>query len=219
MSKPIKVALSAVAAMALASGLVATWPQTARAQGIIEEWDSIKAPPPPVDKIKPVQIDVKKTALLSLDWNKRTCTAERRVRCFKVLPKIEKLLAEARSRNMVVVHGLAGSMKASDIVDSVAPKGDEPVITGKGDKFTGSDLEKMLKDKGIDAVIIVGTSANSAVMYTAFGAVVRGFKAIVPIDGMPADTAYQEQFAIYQIAYGSRLNEKAVLTRTDLLKF
>ncbi len=92
-------------------------------------------------------------------------------------------------------------------------------MRGRGDKFSGSDLEKMLKDKGIESVIIVGTSANSAVLYTAFGAVQRGFKPIVPIDGMPSDTAYQEQFTIWQIANGSQLNDHAVLTRTDLLKF
>lgn len=219
MSKPIKVAISAVAAATLALGHLATWPQAARAQNIIEEWDSIKAPPPPTDKIKPVQIDPKKTAVLSLDWNSGTCTAQARVRCFKTLPKIEKLLADARRSNMLVVHGLSGSMKRADLVASVAPKGDEQVVTGRGDKFSGSDLEKMLKAKGIDTVIIVGTSANSAVLYTAFGAVQRGFKPIVPIDGMPSNTAFQEQFTIWQIANGSQLNRNAVLTRLDLIKF
>ena len=71
MQKPIEVALSALAVATLSLGLVAAWPQAAHAQNIIEEWDSIKAPPPPMDKIKPVQIDTKKTALLSLDWNAR----------------------------------------------------------------------------------------------------------------------------------------------------
>lgn len=219
MSEPIRVALSAAAVMALALGLVATWPQAARAQGIIEEWDSIKAPPPPVDKIKPVQIDTKKTAVLSLDWNARTCNEKARIRCFKAMPKIEKLLNDARSHDMLVVHALSSSMKPTDIVASVAPKGGEPVVKGRGDKFSGSDMEKILKDKGIDTVIIVGTSANSAVLYTAFGAVQRGFKPIVPIDGLPSDTAFQEQFTIWQIANGSQLNRNAVLTRLDLIKF
>ena len=62
-------------------------------------------------------------------------------------------------------------------------------------------------------------SANSAVLYTAFGAVSRGFTPIVPIDGLPSETAYQEQFTIWQIANGSQLNEKAVLTRLDSIKF
>jgi len=219
MQKPIEVALSALAVAALSIGLVAICPLAARAQTIIEEWDSIKAPPPPMDKIKPVQIDAAKTALLSLDWNSRTCTEKGRVRCFKALPRIEKLLADARSHNMLVVHALSSSMSASDIVASVGPKGDEKVVKGRGDKFAGSDLEKILKDKGIETVVIVGTSANSAVLYTAFGAVLRGFKPIVPIDGLPSETAYQEQFTIWQIANGSQLNATAVLTRLDQIKF
>ena len=219
MSKPIRGALSVVAAATLAIGLVVAWPQATRAQGIIEEWDSVKAPPPPIAKIKAVQIDPKKTAVFSLDWNRKTCTAEARVRCFKTLPKIEKLLSDARSHNMLILHALTSNMQPEDIVASVGPKGDERVVRGRGDKFSGGEVEKMLKDKGIDTVIIVGTSANSAVLYTTFGAVQRGFKPIVPIDGLPSETAYQEQFTIWQIANGSQLNEHAVLTRLDSIKF
>lgn len=218
MRKPVGFALSAAAAT-VALGVVLACPVGVRAQGIIEEWDSVKAPPPPLDKIKPVQIDAKKTAVLSLDWNARTCTERGRVRCFKTLPKIEKLLADARSHNVMVVHAMSGSMSPSDIVASVGPKGDEKVVRGRGDKFSGSDLENILKEKGIETVIVVGTSANSAVLYTAFGAVQRGFRPIVPIDGLPSETAYQEQFTIWQIANGSQLNDKALLTRIDQIKF
>jgi nicotinamidase-related amidase len=219
MQKAIGVARSALAVATLALGLVAAWPEAALAQNILEEWDSIKAPPPPAAKIKPVEIDPKKTAVFSLDWNRKSCTAEARVRCFKALPKIEKLLADARSHNILVVHALSSSMQPEDIVTSVGPKGDERVVRGRGDKFSDNDVEQMLKAKGIDTIIVVGTSANSAVLYTAFGAVQRGFKPIVPIDGLPSETAYQEQFTIWQIANGSQLSEKAVLTRMDLIKF
>jgi len=219
MNKPSGVALAAAAVATVALGLIAAWPQAAQAQGIIEEWNSVKAPPPPVDKIKPVQVDAKKTAVLSLDWSVKTCTAEMRPRCFNTLPKIAKLLDEARSHNVLVVHALTSNMQPNDIAPLVAPKGDEQAMRGRGDKFVGSDMEKLLKSKGIEEVIIVGTSANSAVMYTAFGAVTRGFKAIVPIDGLPSETAYQEQFTIWQIANGSQLSTGAVLTRLDQIKF
>jgi nicotinamidase-related amidase len=219
MKQSVKVAAPAVALAAFALAIVATGPRAAQAQNILEEWNSVKAPPPPTDKIKPVQVDAAKTAVLSLDWNKNTCTADKRERCFKTLPKIAKLLSDARSHNVMIAHALSGSMKPDDIAEIVFPKANEPVVRGRGDKFVGSDLEKVLKDKGIENVIIVGTSANSAVLYTAFGAVSRGFKAIVPIDGMPSETAYQEQFTIWQIANGSQLNEKAVLTRLDSIKF
>ncbi len=214
MGKPIHTALAAVAAWAV----IAT-PSLLHAQTILEEWDSVKAPPPPTDKIKPVTLDPKKTALISMDFNRRNCTAERRVRCFAVLPRVQNLLAAARAKGVLVVHTLTSNMQPDDIVASVGPAGGEQVVRGRGDKFSGNDLEKMLKDKGIDTVLLLGTSANSAVLYTAFGAVQRGFKPVIPIDTMPAETAHQEQFAIWQIANGSQLDDHATLTRSDLVKF
>jgi hypothetical protein len=36
---------------------------------------------------------------------------------------------------------------------------------------------------------------------------------------LPSELAFQEQFTIWQIANGSQLNEKAVLTRLDSISF
>jgi hypothetical protein len=52
MSKPIEVALSAVAAATLSIGLAAAWPHVTQARDIIEEWDFNKAPPLPTDNVK-----------------------------------------------------------------------------------------------------------------------------------------------------------------------
>jgi nicotinamidase-related amidase len=57
-----------------------------------------------------------------------------------------------------------------------------------------AELLKYLRDKGVDTVILTGTSANSTVLFAAGGAADTGFKVIVPVDGIPADTVYQEQF-------------------------
>lgn len=205
------------AALVFAGVIAGASATAARAQNILEEWASIKPPPPP--EIKSVTLDPKKTALISMDFNARNCTPQQRARCAAVLPRVQKLLADARAKGMLVVHTLTSNMQPADIVAAVGPAEGEQVLRGRGDKFTGNDLEKTLKDKGIDTVLLIGTSANSAVMYTALGAVLRGFRAIVPIDTMPAETAYQEQFAIWQIANGSQLRQGATLTRTDMLKF
>jgi len=188
-----------------------------QAQNILEEWATIKAPPPPA--IKAVTLDPKKTALISMDFNRLNCTPDKRARCAAVLPKVQRLLAEARAKGMVVVHTYTPFMEKTDIVKEVGPAAGEPVLQVRGDKFFGNDLEKQLKDKGVDTVVLVGTSANGAVMFTAIGASQRNFKAIVPIDTMPADTAYQEQLAIWEIANGPGVREDSTLTRTDMLKF
>lgn len=215
MRKPVEAALLTVVMLAVA--LACVLPGAVQAQDILQEWDSIKAPPPPA--IKPVTLDPKKTALISMDFNGKSCTPDKRARCAAVLPRAQKLIAEARAKGMFVVHTYTSNMEKSDIAKVVEPIAGEPVMRGRGDKFSGNDLEKMLKDKGIDTVVLIGTSANSAVLYTALGAAQRGFKAIVPIDTMPAETAYQEQFSIWQLANGSQVSENTTLTRTDMLKF
>jgi nicotinamidase-related amidase len=206
--------LTLAAAAAIACTPLAT---PAFAQDILQEWATIKAPPPPA--LKPVTLDPAKTALISMDFNQHNCVAGKRARCAAVLPRVQKLLAEARAKGMMVVHTYTPNMQKGDIVKAVGPAGDELVLQVRGDKFFGNDLEKTLKAKGITTVLLVGTSANGAVMFTAIGASQRRFKAIVPIDTMPADTAYQEQLAIWEIANGPGVREDSTLTRTDMLKF
>jgi nicotinamidase-related amidase len=203
---------SAAAALALVGSL-----SPLSAQTILEEWAGIKAPPPP--EIKPVTLDVAKTALIVMDFNQRNCIPKERVRCAAVLPGVQKLLTQARGKGMLVVHTYTPNMQQSDIVKDLTPVAGERVLQVRGDKFYGNDLETYLKGKGIETVLLVGTSANGAVMFTAAGATQRGFKAIVPIDAMPADTAYQEQFSIWNIANGPSVREGATLTKLDWLKF
>ncbi len=92
----------------------------AEAPDVVKTWDSIKADPPP--PIKAVAIDTKTTALISMDFNSKTCTAAKRKRCDAALPAVKKVLDEARAKKLMVVHTYIASMKESDIVKSVAPK-------------------------------------------------------------------------------------------------
>jgi nicotinamidase-related amidase len=58
------------------------------------------------------------------------------------------------------------------------------------DKFINSDLEKTLKDKGIKTVVAMGTQAQTSVLHTSATAALKGFKVIVPVDGMSADGVF-----------------------------
>lgn len=66
----------------------------ASARTIIDEWNTVKAPPAP--ELKSVTVDPKVTALLMLDFNRQTCNADKRPRCIASIPKVQKLLTEAR---------------------------------------------------------------------------------------------------------------------------
>ena len=84
---------------ALAAVLVYAAP--APAQTIIDEWASVKAPPPPA--LKPVTLEPKTTALLVIDLIKQLCNEQRRPRCVASIPKIQKLLAEAHAKGAYIL--------------------------------------------------------------------------------------------------------------------
>lgn len=200
-----------------AFALVLGSPIAAPAQTIIDEWPSIKAPPAP--ELKPVTVDPSTTALLMLDFIKQTCNEQRRPRCVASLPKVKTLLDEARAKNMLIVYSIVSAATAGDILPAVAPTANEPVVSGVLDKFATSNLEQILKDKNITTVIVVGTAAHGAVMYTASAAVVHGLKVIVPVDGVSAENSYIEQYVAYNFISAPVVAKGATLTSIDMLKF
>lgn len=187
------------------------------AQNIIEEWSTVKAPPAP--ELKSVTIDPKVTALLLLDFNKQTCNTDRRPRCIASIPKVQKFLTEARNKGVYVVYSLSAGAVAADIAKELMPLGNEPLVTSGPDKFLGTDLEKILKEKGIKTVIVTGTAAHGAVLYTASEAAFRGMQVIVPVDGMSAESTYAEQYVAWNIVNAPRVSSQSVLTRMDMIKY
>jgi nicotinamidase-related amidase len=211
-------------AVALACGAPAP------AQTIIDEWSSVKTPPAP--ELKPVTADPKTTALLMMDFIKQFCNTERRPRCVASIPRIEKLLVEARAKGVTIVYTLVPTAGPNvpapvigDTLPAVAPKGNEPVIVSFVDKFMLNDkdtgLANILKDKGITTVIAVGTAAHGSVLYTASAAALRGFNVIVPVDGMSTvgQDIYVEQYVAYNLTHAPVLSSKVTLTRIDMISF
>ena len=191
--------------------------QSARAQTIFDQWSSVTAPPPP--PLKAVMIDKSTTALLMLDFNEQTCNPQRRPRCIASIPKVKTLLTAARTAGVPVVFSISGGSKPADIAKDLAPTANEPVISSGVDKFSGTDLEKILKDKGTKTVIVVGTAAHGAVLYTASGAAIRGMKVIVPVDGISAENTYVEQYVVWHLVNVPVIGPAFTLTTIDQVTF
>ena len=193
----------------------------ASAGDITTEWGSVK--PPPVPELKRVTVDPKTTALLVLDMMKGNCGV--RPRCQATVPNVKKLIDAAHANNVAVLYNLTGrNSTAADMIDqSLAPRtGDTLIKNATGaDKFITSDLDQLLKAKGIKTVIVTGTSAQGAVGGTSNGAAQRGYKAVVPVDGMSSEDAYNEQYAAWHLYKGGPvvLVQNVTLTRSDLIKF
>jgi Isochorismatase family len=103
--------LLAVAALGIASVFAAPAP----AQTIIQEWSGVKTPPAP--DLKSVTLDPKTTAIMVMDFVKQTCNSERRPRCVASIPKVEKLIAAARSQGDT---GLENMLKDKGITNVIA---------------------------------------------------------------------------------------------------
>ncbi|MFC5299762.1 cysteine hydrolase family protein [Azospira restricta] len=187
----------------------------AAAQTIVDDWASIKAPPPP--ELKPVSIDAKTTALLMLDFVTPNCSS--RPRCMAQLPAVKKALEMARARGMLVAFATGPTGKRADTLPEVFPRDSEPVVSTGVDKFMNTDLEKILKERGVQTVIAIGTAAQGAVLYTASGASLRGMKVIVPVDGMSSDAPYSEQYTAWHLANAPVVSKNVTLTKFDLLQF
>lgn len=206
--------VTVAAAAAIATCFAA---QSAQAATIIDEWASVKAPPPPT--LHAVTVDPKTTALLMLDFNKQTCNMQRRPRCVASIPQVEKLLKEARAAGAMVAYSLGGGGHESEIAKEVAPTKDEHIVSSGVDKFRNTDLEKVLKDKGVKTVIIAGTASHGAVIYTASTAAMLGFKVIVPVDAVSGDTPYVEQYVVWHLVNAPIISNAVTLTKIDDVKF
>jgi nicotinamidase-related amidase len=183
---------------------------------IIDEWGTVQAPKPP--ELKPVTLDPKTTALLVLDFVKQGCNNERRPRCVSSVPKVEALLNLARSKGVAVIYSITTSATPADTLKELAPHEGEPMVKASADKFFKTDLEKILNDKGIKTVVVVGTAAEGAVLNTASQAAFRGLQVIVPVDGMSAENPYFEQYTAYHLAHAPGVGQRVTLTKIDMIK-
>lgn len=213
--------LSILKAAAFAAGLTLTAVLTSAptsAQHIVDEWDSVQ--PPAAPELEEVTIEnPETTALLMLDFMHQNCNEERRPRCVASLPKMQQLLEKARAAGVPVVYAIIGGTTTDDIWEDVAPQGDEPWVQAGPDKFIGTDLEQILKDRGIETVITVGTAAHGAVLHTASAAALRGFQVIVPVDGISAEDTYFEQYVVHHLKNAPRIGDSVTLTTSEMIGF
>jgi len=211
--KTVFLALSLV--LAFSFGLFTAGYSFGQSKTIIDEWATVQAPKPP--ELKPVTLDPKTSALLVLDIVKQTCNSERRPRCLESIPKIQALLKQARAKGIAVVHSITSSATPADIAKELTPLDGEPIVKAPADKFFKTDLEKILTDKGIKVVVVVGTAAQGAVLNTASQAAFRGLKVIIPVDGMSAENTYFEQYTAYHLTNAPGVGQQVTLTKFDMI--
>jgi nicotinamidase-related amidase len=208
--------LGIVLAVLCAFSFFHTTGQAADSKTIVELWNDVKAPEPV--ELTAMKLDPATTAFLVLDIEQLTCNDERRPRCVASVPVIGAFLERVRSRGVFIAYSLTPKGTPESILSGVKPAGSEPIVNSSVDKFFGTQLEQILREHKIETVIIVGTTAEGAVLHTATGAAVRGFKVVVPVEGLSAATLYAEQYTAWHLLNAPGTKGKATLTKFGMIE-
>ena len=135
------------------------------------------------------------------------------------IPAVRALLELARAHGMRVVycqdthrdrdpewriwpeHAREGSW-GWEIVDELAPGRDDVVLRKlRYDAFYGTPLDHLLRQWGVDTLVICGTVANICVHYTAASAALRGYEVVVPRDALSALDPFDLESSLRQTAF------------------
>ena len=190
---------------------------------IIDDWASVKVPPPP--ELKPVTLDPKTSALLLLDFNGHEeassgpCNKTTKPRCLASIPRVRELLDKARAAGVLVVYSLGGNGNPGDIQPEIAPAAGDPVVKSGPDKFVQTDLRDLLGLRGVKTIIVTGTASEGAVLDTATDAALHGMNIVVPVDGMSSTELYAEQYVAWHLTHAPGVSPKTTLTRSDMIGF
>jgi nicotinamidase-related amidase len=185
---------------------------------------TLQAPPSP-DPV-PVALAPATTGLLVFDVVDPIC--ERFPICkTHMAPVIAALLARARKAGVTVAYGTRAHHKSHWLPEVAPQPGDIQIENQAQDRFYNTDLDKLLKAKGITTLILVGWKVSGSVTYTSVGATLRGYTVVVPIDASLDATDFEIAVGRHQIlnqnsanAGNEPLKDRAsTLSRTDLIAF
>ena len=157
----------------------------------------------------------------------------------KIVPNIKSLIEAARRAGIPVIyavdqhypeidaefrlwgpHAVKGGAE-SRIVEELAPKeGDYVVPKRRYDAFVFTDLDMLLRELGVDTLIVTGIHTHICVQNTVLGAFYRGYNVIVPVDCVAAATKewhekgleYMKNFANAKLVKSEELISQIVKT-------
>jgi nicotinamidase-related amidase len=147
-----------------------------------------------------VSVDPKTTAFLVLDLTTAICQPN--PTCTATLPAVSAFLKKARDAKMTVVYSTTigrGGASNPAVLPELAPQSGEQTVAARADKFMDTDLDGILKKAGAKTLVMVGSAANGAVMYSAFHANGLGYTVVVAEDGISSGNPVATSVAVWQL--------------------
>ncbi len=173
-----------------------------------------------------VTLDPKTTALIVLDYVEEICSRQPTCKG-QMLPAMTPFMGRVRKAGLVVAYGTREHNMAHWLKEVAPAPNDIKIVNSAQDRFYNTDLDKMLKAKGIKTLIMVGWKISGSVTYTSVGAMARDYTVVIPMDTTSAASGYETTIGFYNVLNSGNANlaneplkPKAVtLTRTDLITF
>ncbi len=173
-----------------------------------------------------VTLDPKTTALIVLDYVEDICNAQPTCKG-QMLPAMIPFLERVRKAGLVVAYGTRERNMTHWLKEVAPAAGDIKIINFAQDRFYNTDLDKVLKAKGIKTLIMVGWKISGSVTYTSVGAMVREYTVVIPMDTTSAGSSYETTIGFYNVLNSGNANlaneplkpRAVTLTRTDMITF
>jgi nicotinamidase-related amidase len=185
---------------------------------------TIQMPAPPA----PVAVSLKPAtaALFVTDVIEHIHTREA-ARIDAMLPKLAELIARARKAGMPVVYATRDE-NMTTWMPAVKPASGDALIASKAqDRFFATELDQVLKEKGITTLILTGWKVSGSLLYTSVAATLRGYTVVIPTDTTSGPTDYEIAIGTYAILNQSAANaaneplkpKASTFSRSDLITF
>ena len=174
-------------------------------------------------KPKAITLADNETGIVVLDLSAR-CQDPKEV-CWKLMKPLAKFLERARARRVPIIYTVSAHTRGTPMQEVAAPlkrRDTEPVIYPDSfDKFFGGELQKLLSERRVKNLVVVGSLTNVAVLYTSSSAGrVYGYEVVIPLDGVNALSKYEHEYAIHQFTILPRdTNKKFHFTKLSTIRF
>lgn len=112
-----------------------------------------------------------------------------------------KMLAE-RFEVKKYKHFVEGSADAEIIPPLMPREGEELIIKNRWNAFFGTNLDELLKSKGISNLIIVGAATDVCVLETCSYAFSLNYNCIVPVETTASFTTERKQMGLEMLRFG-----------------
>ena len=173
-----------------------------------------------------VTLDPKTTALIVLDYVEDICNRQPSCKG-QMLPAMTPFMERVRKAGLAVAYGTREQNMTKWLKEVAPAPHDIKIVNTAQDRFYNTDLDKVLKAKGIKTLIMVGWKISGSVTYTSVGAMARDYTVVVPMDTTSAGSSYETTIGFYNVLNSGNANlaneplkPKAVtLTRTDMITF